>query len=86
MLTTLCIPDGCDDVTIRKELLEEDGIEIGGGLGVFAGKVWRIGLMGESSNERNVTLVLNALEKRLRAAGQAVTPGAAVQAAARVYQ
>ena len=65
MLTTLCIPDGCDDVTIRKELLEEDGIEIGGGLGVFAGKVWRIGLMGESSNERNVTLVLNALEKRL---------------------
>lgn len=65
MLTTLCIPDGCDDVTIRKELLEEDGIEIGGGLGVFAGKVWRIGLMGESSNERNVRLVLNALEKRL---------------------
>ena len=65
MLTTLCIPDGCDDVTIRKGLLEEDGIEIGGGLGVFAGKVWRIGLMGESSNERNVMLVLNALEKRL---------------------
>lgn len=86
MLTTLRIPDGCDDVTIRKGLLEEDGIEIGGGLGIFAGKAWRIGLMGESANERNVMLVLNALEKRLRAAGQAITPGTAVQAAAQVYQ
>ena len=65
MLTTLRIPEGIDDVTIRKGLLEEDGIEIGGGLGSFAGKAWRIGLMGESATERNVRLVLNALEKRL---------------------
>lgn len=85
MLTTLRIPDGIDDAAIRGHLISDYGIEIGAGLGVFAGKAWRIGLMGESSNERNVLLVLNALEKRLIASGHNVQPGAAVQAAAQVY-
>ena len=85
MLTTLRIPDGIDDATIRKRLIVDYGIEIGAGLGVFAGKAWRIGLMGESSNERNVMLVLSALEKLLIASGHSVARGAAVHAASQVY-
>lgn len=85
MLTTLRIPDGIDDATIRKRLITDYGIEIGAGLGVFAGKAWRIGLMGESSNERNVMLVLSALEKLLIESGHSVARGAAVHAASQVY-
>ena len=85
MLTTLRIPDGIDDVTIRKRLIADYGIEIGAGLGVFAGKAWRIGLMGESSSERNVMLVLSALEKLLIESGHNAARGVAVHAAAQVY-
>ena len=85
MLTTLRIPDGIDDATIRTRLIADYGIEIGAGLGVFAGKAWRIGLMGESSNEKNVMLVLSALEKLLIASGHKVERGAAVHAASQVY-
>ncbi|MCE2412969.1 alanine--glyoxylate aminotransferase family protein [Candidatus Poribacteria bacterium] len=85
MLTTLRIPDGIDDTTIRKRLITDYGIEIGAGLGIFAGKAWRIGLMGESSNERNVMLVLSALEKLLIASGHSVARGTAVHAASQVY-
>ena len=65
MLNAVTIPDGVDDVTVRRRLLEEYGIEIGGGLGVFKGKVWRIGLMGHGSSRRNVTLTLAALKEIL---------------------
>ena len=85
MLTTLRIPDGIDDATIRGRLITDYGIEIGGGLGIFAGKAWRVGLMGDSSNERNVMLFLNALEKLLIEFGHGVKPGTAVQAAAQAY-
>ena len=85
MLTTLRIPDGIDDTIIRKGLIADYGIEIGAGLGIFAGKAWRIGLMGESSNQRNVMLVLNALEKLLIASGHKVEQGTAVHAASQVY-
>jgi len=85
MLTTLRIPDGIDDATIRKQLITDYGIEIGAGLGIFSGKAWRIGLMGESANERNVMLVLNALEKLMIASGHSVAPGTAAHAAAQVY-
>jgi len=85
MLTTLRIPDGIDDATIRTRLIADYGIEIGAGLGVFAGKAWRVGLMGESSNEKNVMLVLSALEKLLIASGHKVERGAAVHAASQVY-
>ena len=85
MLTTLRIPEGIDDATIRKRLIMDYGIEIGAGLGIFAGKAWRIGLMGESANERNVMLVLNALEKLLIEFGHGVEPGTAVRAASQVY-
>ncbi|RKU31860.1 alanine--glyoxylate aminotransferase [Candidatus Poribacteria bacterium] len=85
MLTTLRIPDGIDDATLRKRLLQDYSIEIGGGLGIFAGKAWRIGLMGDAANEQNVLLVLNAIEKLLIEYGYGVKAGTAVSAAAAVY-
>lgn len=68
-LNTVQIPEGVDDMKVRKQLLEEFDIEVGGGLGIFKGKLWRIGLMGAGSNENNVLLLLAALEKCLRAQG-----------------
>lgn len=85
MLTTINIPDGIDDVDIRNRLIEDLGIEIGGGLGIFKGKAWRIGLMGESSTQRNVLLVLSALEKLLAEAGHDLEAGAGARAASEVY-
>jgi alanine-glyoxylate transaminase/serine-glyoxylate transaminase/serine-pyruvate transaminase len=64
-LNCLRIPDGTDDAAVRKRLLTEHGIEIGGGLGVMAGKAWRIGLMGHGATTRNVDLVLAALGQSL---------------------
>ncbi len=63
MLNAVKIPDGVDDAVVRRRLLDEFNIEIGAGLGDFAGKVWRIGLMGCSSNENHVALLLAALKK-----------------------
>jgi alanine-glyoxylate transaminase / serine-glyoxylate transaminase / serine-pyruvate transaminase len=60
-LTTVWVPDGVDDAAVRSWLLERHGIEIGGGLGEFAGRVWRIGCMGHTARARNVTLLLAAL-------------------------
>jgi alanine-glyoxylate transaminase/serine-glyoxylate transaminase/serine-pyruvate transaminase len=61
-LNCVSVPEGIDEAAIRKRLLEEYDIEIGGGLGVFAGKAWRIGLMGESATKKNVLTLLAALE------------------------
>ncbi len=62
MLNAVRIPEGVDDAQVRKRLLEEYNIEIGGGLGPFAGKIWRIGLMGESSDHNHVNMLLAALK------------------------
>jgi alanine-glyoxylate transaminase/serine-glyoxylate transaminase/serine-pyruvate transaminase len=85
MLNAVRIPDGVDDVTTRKRLLSEFNIEIGGGLGEFKGKVWRIGLMGYSGRANNVLLLLAALEQCLQEQGVTVPAGASVAAANRVY-
>ncbi len=61
-LNAVYIPEGINDATVRSTLLNGYGIEIGGGLGKFKGKVWRIGLMGYSSKKENVMLFLSALE------------------------
>ena len=66
MLNAIKIPDGFDDLTIRKRMLGEYGLEIGGGLGAFKGKAWRIGLMGYGSNRRNIAVVLSALKDILK--------------------
>lgn len=84
-LTCVRIPDGIDDLTVRKRLLGEWGIEIGGGLGSLKGNAWRIGLMGHGSRRSNVTLVLAALETCLRDLGHRLKPGAALAAASDVY-
>lgn len=79
------LPAGCDDLTVRKRLLTEFGIEIGGGLGEFKGKAWRIGLMGTNSRSDVVLLFLGALEQCLTSQGVKVQPGSGVAAANRVY-
>ena len=62
-LTTVWVPERVrdDEAAIRRSLLDRYGIEVGGGLGEFAGKVWRIGCMGHTARPRNVTLLLGAL-------------------------
>ncbi|MCU0269633.1 MAG: alanine--glyoxylate aminotransferase family protein [Acidimicrobiales bacterium] len=57
------LPDGMDEAAARRALLERYGIEVGGGLGPVAGRVWRIGCMGHTARMRNVTLLLGALEE-----------------------
>jgi alanine-glyoxylate transaminase/serine-glyoxylate transaminase/serine-pyruvate transaminase len=64
-LTTVRIPEGLDDLTIRHQLLNEFNIEIGGGLGELKGKIWRIGLMGYSSRSENILMLLDAFKKLL---------------------
>ena len=60
-LNAIYIPDGVNDLESRQRLLNEFNLEIGAGLGVLAGKVWRIGLMGQSSNEKNIEYCLDSL-------------------------
>ncbi|KPK77514.1 MAG: alanine--glyoxylate aminotransferase [Phycisphaerae bacterium SM23_30] len=61
-LNSVKIPPGLDDARIRRRLLDEYNIEIGAGLGDFAGKVWRIGLMGCSCTENHINMLLSALK------------------------
>jgi alanine-glyoxylate transaminase/serine-glyoxylate transaminase/serine-pyruvate transaminase len=72
-LTTVAIPEGVDDAATRRALLEEFGIEIGGGLGPFKGNTWRFGLMGSGSTKRNVLLCLGALASILESRGHRST-------------
>jgi alanine-glyoxylate transaminase/serine-glyoxylate transaminase/serine-pyruvate transaminase len=65
MLNAVATPDGVDEASSRKRLLEEFSIEIGGGLGAYQGKAWRIGLMGESATERRVETLIRALHRIL---------------------
>jgi alanine-glyoxylate transaminase/serine-glyoxylate transaminase/serine-pyruvate transaminase len=68
-LNTPRIPEGVDDAKVRQYLLEQRGIEIAGGFGPLAGKVFRIGLMGHGSTAENVQLILEALGEALKHAG-----------------
>jgi alanine-glyoxylate transaminase/serine-glyoxylate transaminase/serine-pyruvate transaminase len=62
MLNAVKLPTGVEDATTRKRLLDEFNIEVGGGLGDFAGKIWRVGLMGNSSNANHINTLLGALK------------------------
>lgn len=84
-LNAVRLPDGVDDLAGRKRLLTEFGIEVGGGLGEFKGKAWRIGLMGYNSRPSCVFQVLAALEQVLRGAGVKVQPGSGIAAAEKAY-
>jgi len=65
MLNAVTIPEGVDDGKVRSTLLNDHKIEIGGGLGPLAGKVWRIGLMGHTARPENVERFLKALKQVL---------------------
>lgn len=84
-LNTIAIPEGIDDVKVRKNLLEEYNLEIGGGLGPLKGKIWRVGLMGYNSNERNVLFFLTVLEQALLGQGFEVPRGVGASAARDFY-
>jgi alanine-glyoxylate transaminase / serine-glyoxylate transaminase / serine-pyruvate transaminase len=82
-LNVVRIPAGVDDARVRGRLLQDVGIEIGGGLGSLKGKAWRIGLMGMNSNPQSVLLLLAALERILPAEGYRC--GSGIAAASAVY-
>ena len=84
MLNAVVIPEGADDLKVRKALLNDLSMEIGGGLGALAGKIWRVGLMGHSSCRRNVFLFLSGLETILKSQGVKVAEGA-LEAASSIY-
>jgi alanine-glyoxylate transaminase / serine-glyoxylate transaminase / serine-pyruvate transaminase len=71
-LNTVCVPSGVDEAKVRKRLLDEAGIEIAGGFGPLAGKVFRIGVMGPLATEQNVQLFLKAFAKALSAEGYSI--------------
>ena len=80
-LTAALIPEGVDEAVVRRQLIKDYNIEIGGGLGDLQGKVWRIGLMGESAREANVFAFLSALERILPDQGYEVAYGSSLAAA-----
>lgn len=79
-LNPVGVPEGVDEATVRKALLTDHNIEVGAGLGPLKGKIWRIGLMGETSKKENVRTVLAALGKILNAAGRKTDTEAALSA------
>jgi len=80
-LTTVQIPAGVDDARLRASLLQERGIEIGGGLGALRGRVWRVGLMGYGSTAENVLLITGALAALMAAQGHPIDTTAGLSAA-----
>lgn len=65
-LTTVYVPEGVSEAEVRRKLMDEFGIEIAGGLGIFKGKIWRIGLMGTNATKANVVRLLGALREVLK--------------------
>ena len=84
-VTGIVPPAGVDEHQVRRQLLNEFTVEIGGGIGTLKGKLWRVGLMGYSSQKRHVLLFLAALEKALTDQNFRLSPGAGVTAASRYY-
>jgi alanine-glyoxylate transaminase / serine-glyoxylate transaminase / serine-pyruvate transaminase len=85
-LNAIKVPEGVDEAEVRRRCLADFGLEIGAGLGELAGKVWRIGLMGQSATPNNVLLCLNALETTLADMQAPITTGVAVPAACDVLK
>jgi len=86
VLTAVTVPEGVDELAIRKGLLDEYSIEIGGGFGQLKGRLIRVGLMGYNSCRKNVDTVLAALEHVLPSCGFTPPAGAALAAADAVYK
>ncbi|MDP7385451.1 MAG: alanine--glyoxylate aminotransferase family protein, partial [Nitrospinota bacterium] len=84
-LNTVTVPKGVDEAAVRKSLLDEFNIEIAGGLGILAGKIWRIGMLGSGATQANVVYFLSALEVIFKRMGYIEQVGGAVSAATRVF-
>jgi len=84
-LNSITVPAGIKEAEVRSRLLNDYNLEIGAGLGALAGKVWRIGLMGESSCKTNVLICLGALDAILSDMGAPINTGKAIAAAQAVY-
>ncbi len=84
-LNAIAIPEGVEDAAVRKMLLEDYSLEIGAGLGVMAGKVWRIGLMGYACRKDNVLKCLAALDEVLTRKHAPINHGVAIAAALKSY-
>jgi (S)-ureidoglycine---glyoxylate transaminase len=79
------VPEGMDELRVRRRLVEEFGLEIGAAFGSLQGRIWRIGTMGYSARRENVLLCLAALEHVLRGEGWKGEAGAGTDAAAACY-
>jgi (S)-ureidoglycine-glyoxylate aminotransferase len=84
-ITPVVVPDGVDELRVRRRLVEDFGIEIGAAFGPLQGRIWRIGTMGYAARRQNVLLCLAALESVLRREGWRAAPGAGVDAALAHY-
>jgi aspartate aminotransferase-like enzyme len=84
-ITPVVVPDGVDELRVRRRLVEDFGIEIGAAFGPLQGRIWRIGTMGYAAQRPNVLACLAALEHVLRGEGWACTAGAGVDAAVAHY-
>lgn len=84
-LNSITVPEGVKEAEVRARLLQDYNLEIGAGLGAMAGKIWRIGLMGESSSKANVLRCLEALDAILGEMKAPIHGGKAVAAAQAVY-
>jgi alanine-glyoxylate transaminase/serine-glyoxylate transaminase/serine-pyruvate transaminase len=80
-LNAVRVPEGVDETAVRKRLLADFNIEVGAGLGPLKGKIWRVGLMGETSSRENVKKCLSALGQILNESGRKADVGAALAAA-----
>lgn len=83
-LNAIAIPEGVDDAAVRNALLNDYQLEIGAGLGVMAGKIWRFGLMGHTSKASNILVCLDALDDVLGRMNAPIQHGVAVAAAKKV--
>lgn len=81
MITSIRVPDGVDEAAVRRHLLGQHRIEIGGGLGSLKGRIWRVGLLGSGARQGSVLRVLAGLGDALSAQGRRVDVAAALRAA-----
>jgi (S)-ureidoglycine-glyoxylate aminotransferase len=84
-ITPVVVPEGVNELRVRRRLLEDFGIEIGAAFGELQGKIWRIGTMGYAATRQNVLLCLAALENVLRGEGWRGPAGGGVDAAVAHY-
>lgn len=83
-MNTIKVPEGIDEAAVRRELMDEHGIDIGAGLGPLAGKILRIGLMGQAVRLENIMKLLSGLEAALIRQGRDLKRGDAIRQARNV--